>query len=55
MKDPRDYSGEACPRKGVLELFPISWNHAIEEESLNFNKLEHVGIEKVEQLFLDLL
>jgi hypothetical protein len=27
----------------------------IEEESLNINKLEHVPIEKVEQLFRDML
>jgi hypothetical protein len=51
MKDPRDYSDEAGPRKCVAERFPITWNHVIEKESLNINKLEHVLIEKVEQLF----
>jgi hypothetical protein len=39
----------------LLERFPITWNHVIEEESLNINKLEHVPIEKVEQLFRDML
>jgi hypothetical protein len=38
-----------------LERFPITWNHVIEEESLNINKLDHVLIEKVEQLFRDML
>ena len=32
-----------------------TWNHVIEKESLNINKLEHVLIEKVEQLFRDML
>jgi hypothetical protein len=34
-----------------LECFPIAWNHVIERESLNINKLEQVLIEKVCQLF----
>ena len=34
-----------------LERFPIAWNHAIEKESLNIDKLEQVLIEKVCQLF----
>jgi len=55
MKDPRDYSDEAGPRKCVQERFPITWNHVIEKESLNINKLKHVLIEKVEQLFRDML
>ena len=38
-----------------LERFPIAWNHVIEKESLNINNLEHVLIEKVEQLFRDML
>ncbi len=37
-----------------LEQFPITWNHVIEKESLNFKELEHVLIEKVEQLFRDM-
>jgi hypothetical protein len=40
---------------GSLERFPITWNHVIEKESLNISKLEHVLIEKVEQLFRDML
>ncbi|WP_156964419.1 hypothetical protein [Methylocapsa aurea] len=35
----------------ALERFPIRWNHLIEKESLKFNELEHVLIEKVDQLF----
>ena len=35
----------------ALERFPITWNHVIEKESLRFKELEHVLIEKVEQLF----
>ncbi len=38
-----------------LERFPITWNHVIEKESLKFKELEHVLIEKVEQLFRDML
>ena len=38
-----------------LERFPIAWNHVIEKESLKFKELEHVLIEKVEQLFRDML
>jgi hypothetical protein len=38
-----------------LECFPIAWNHAIEKESPNINKLEQVNIEKVWQLFRGLL
>jgi hypothetical protein len=32
-----------------------TWNHVIERESLNIHKLEHVGIEKVEQRFRGML
>ncbi len=39
----------------ALERFPIRWNHLIERESLKFNELEHVPIEKVEQLFRNML
>ena len=42
MKDPRDYSDEAGPRKGVAERFPITWKHVIDKELLNINELEHV-------------
>ncbi|PZR92329.1 MAG: hypothetical protein DLM68_02375 [Hyphomicrobiales bacterium] len=39
----------------ILERFPIAWNPAIEQESLNINKLEQVLIERDRQLFRDLL
>jgi hypothetical protein len=39
----------------ALERFPIKWNHLIGKESLRFKELEHVLIEKVEQLFRDVL
>jgi hypothetical protein len=42
-------------RKMALERFPITWNHVIEKEALKFEELEHVLIEKVEQLFRDML
>jgi hypothetical protein len=35
-----------------LERFPI---HVIEKESLKFKELEHALIEKVDQLFRDML
>jgi hypothetical protein len=38
-----------------LERFPIRWNHLIEEKSLRFTELEHVLIEKVNQLFRNVL
>jgi hypothetical protein len=37
------------------ERFPITWNHVIEKETFNFKELERVLIEKVEQLFWDML
>ena len=42
-------------RQVQLERFPITWNHVIEKESLGFKELEHVLVEKVEQLFRDML
>ncbi len=48
-------SGETIQGKTTLERFPITWNHVIEKESLKFKELEHVLIEKVEQLFRDML
>ncbi len=39
----------------ALERFPIRWNHLIEKESLKFNELEHVPIEKVAQFFRNML
>jgi hypothetical protein len=34
-----------------LTRFPLRWNHLIEKEALRAKELEHVLIEKVEQLF----
>ena len=45
----------AVARRHPLERFPITWNHAIEKESRKIKELEHVLIEKVEQLFWDML
>jgi hypothetical protein len=38
-----------------LERVPIGWNHPIEKNSLQINELEHVLIEKVDQLFRNML
>ncbi len=38
----------------ALERFLITWNLVIEKESLRFKELEHVKLEKVEQLFRDM-
>ncbi|MBM3625942.1 MAG: hypothetical protein FJX16_11605, partial [Alphaproteobacteria bacterium] len=38
-----------------LERFPITWNHVIDKESLKIKTLEQVLIEKVCQLFRNLL
>ncbi len=44
------------PRRAEgLERFPIRWNHLIEKETLKFNELEPVLIEKVGQLFRNML
>jgi hypothetical protein len=40
---------------GCLERVPIKWNHLIDKDSLKIKELEHVLIEKVEQLFRDML
>ncbi len=50
--------GTRWPRKDkvrALERLPYTWNHVIEKESLNFKELEHILIEKVEQLFRNML
>jgi len=51
--------GQPAGRKKLaefhLERFPITWNRVIEKESLNFKELEHVLVEKVVQLFRDML
>jgi hypothetical protein len=36
-----------------LERFPVTWNHVTDKKSLQINKLEHVLIKKVIQLFLE--
>ena len=38
-----------------LERFPITWKHVIDKESLKIKMLEQVLIEKVCQLFRNLL
>ncbi|MGH6794321.1 MAG: hypothetical protein ACREDH_03780 [Methylocella sp.] len=42
-------------RGSTLERVPIKWNHLIDKDSLKIKELEHVLIEKVEQLFRDML
>ena len=37
------------------ERLPYRWTHLIEKEPLRFKELEHVLIEKVEQLFRNML
>ncbi|PZR87068.1 MAG: hypothetical protein DLM68_08990 [Hyphomicrobiales bacterium] len=44
------FSSLAC-----LERVPIKWNHLIEKDTAQIKELEHVLIEKVEQLFRDML
>jgi hypothetical protein len=39
----------------ALERLPTRWTYLIEKESLRVKELEHVGIEKVEQLFRNML
>ncbi len=39
----------------ALERFPITWTHVIEKGIAQFKELEQVLIEKVEQLFRDML
>ena len=39
----------------LLERFPIRWTHLIGKALLRFTELEHVLIEKAEQLFRDML
>jgi hypothetical protein len=45
----------APSKKALLERFPITWNHVIDKESLKIKMLEQVLIEKVCQLFRNLL
>jgi hypothetical protein len=39
----------------LLERFPITWNHVIDKESLKIKMLEQVLIEKIRQLFCNML
>ncbi len=48
----REFNAGASRR---LESFPTIWNHLLEKESLKFKGLEHDPIEKVEQLFRNML
>jgi len=43
------------PQSETLERFPITWIHVIDKESLKIKMLEQVLIEKVCQLFRNLL
>jgi hypothetical protein len=43
------------PAFKLLLRLPIPWTHVIGKEELGFKELEHVLIEKVEQLFKDML
>jgi hypothetical protein len=40
---------------GSFERIPIGWNHPIDKNTLKINHLEHVLIEKVSQLFRNML
>jgi len=40
---------------GSLERFPTEWNHSVDKKSLNLKELEHVLIEKIGQLFRNML
>jgi len=51
----RNVAGPKDDLNRILERFPIRWNHLIEKESLKFKELEHVLIEKVDQLFRNML
>jgi hypothetical protein len=46
---PRQADAHAGNR---LQRFPLAWNPAIEQESLNINKLEQILVEKVGPLFI---
>jgi len=51
----RRRSAAGSERFSTLERFPIRWNRLIGKESLKFKELEHVLIEKVDQLFRNVL
>ncbi len=39
----------------LLERVPIKWNHLIDKDAAQIQRVEHVGIEKVELFFRELL
>jgi hypothetical protein len=39
----------------ALERIPIKWNLLIDMDALKIKELKHAEIEKVEQVFLDML
>jgi hypothetical protein len=52
--DTFDFAAQPSLNKPLVR-FPITWNHVIDKESPKFKELEHVLVEKVEQLFRDML
>ncbi len=51
----RGHHVDTVIRTVSLGRVPIKWNHLIDRDSLKIKELEHVRIEKVEQLFRDML
>ncbi len=53
----RSENGDKRPleKRGASERFLIGWNHPIKKKTLKINKVEHVLIEKVAQLFRNML
>jgi hypothetical protein len=51
----RDMLQERVIPDGCLERFPTEWSHSVDKKSLQINKVEHVLIEKVDQLFRNML
>jgi hypothetical protein len=50
-----DSPSDAWPPARNLERFLITWNYVTGGESLKFREWEHVGVEKGDQLFRDML
>jgi hypothetical protein len=55
MACPAPDGAEPAPRGFLLARFPIAWNHAIDKKSRQIKLPEQVLIEKVCQLFRNLL
>jgi hypothetical protein len=53
----RGLSADLAPVRNSIDVarFPTRWIHLIEKESLKFKELEHVLIEKADQLFRNML